>query len=158
MTLSLNQKLEILGFKYITPDDVENIYLSFDFCFGVEGEDQDEIMPTYIIFQDQPARTRANLQAASEYTGVPVGGLVAMLIMLEYTHYSTIIFNGDKPRYFLAHVRGDTADRIKNLPKLHPEYFCKSNVKSMKSTEEVLKTPYTVMLNTDFQEFILSNS
>ena len=158
MTLSLNQKLETLGFEYITLDDVENIYSSFDFCFAVEGEDQDVISPTYVISQDQPASTRVNLQATSEHTGVPVGGVVAMLVMLEYTHYSTILFKGDKPRYFLVSVKGDDADRIKNLPKLHPEYFCKPNVKSMRSTEEVLKTPYSVILNSDFQEIILNNN
>lgn len=157
MSLSLNQKLEILGFEYITPDDVDDIYSSFDFCFAVEGEDQDVITPTYIVSHDVPSKTRANLCATAEHTGVPVGGLVAMLIMLEYTHYSTIMFSGDKTRYFLVSVHGDDANRIKNLPKLHPEYFCEPNVKSMKSTKEVLKTPYTVMLNTDFQEFILSN-
>lgn len=154
--MSLLEKIKLLKLDSIlTPDDLDAIEDEMGFGFSIQGEEQDDVVPIYTITRNISNKLRNKLHANRSNTGLSDKAVVMMVLLCDYLNYSGIIFKKDMPRYFLVHVDKNDPERIKNLPKLHPEYFCEPNCRSFRNTEEVLNTPYTIILNKDFQQSLL---
>lgn len=154
--MDLVGKVKLLKLDSIlTPDDLDAIIDEMSFGFSIQGEEQDDVVPVYTITRNISNKLRNKLRANQPNTGLSDKAVVMMVLLCDYHNYSGIIFKKDTPRYFLVHVDKNDPERIKNLPKLHPEYFCEPNCRSFQNETEVLSTPYTVILNDDFQQSLL---
>lgn len=141
--------------EYITKNDTEYVIDEFAFTSRTYEINGGDITSLSDFLKDIPngiknkfILVKSNLPACMNCKAG-----ISMVLMCEYIDYSLIIFKNNPSVYFLCKL--EKSDNIKILPKLHPEYFCLPNCSNFKSKEDVLNTPYTVILNKDFQESIL---